>query len=38
MDKCSGFEVDSKKTISNIVDNGRFIGREELFLAHPEYG
>ena len=33
MDKCSGFEEDGKNIISNIVDNGCFIGRGEFFLG-----
>ena len=31
MDKCSGFEEDSKKTISKIVDKECFVGWEEFF-------
>ena len=31
MGKCSGFEIDSKKTILNIADNECFVGREGFF-------
>jgi hypothetical protein len=31
MDKCNGFGEDGKNIISNIVDNGCFIGRGEFF-------